>query len=174
MKRILYILTAVSFSLFALTSCEDYDFEESQGFKLQQLPKYVAFNGTGATVTLDTIDVDEDDDPFEINVEAPTYVRSDITVTYTVSGSAVYGVDYTVTGGSSTGGTINIATPTADQLTVFANGDIEVTPLTDGVTDGEKIVTFTLVSAVDADGQTFAIGRGEFLKTATVRITDID
>jgi len=174
MKKLVYILSVFAVGIFTF-SCEDYDFEEDQGFNLEQLPKYVAFNGDGNTVTLDTFDIDEEDDEIEISIEAPTFVRSALTVTYSLSGSAVFGTDYTIEGATASGGTITLD-PEPANIQDFVNGDLMFTPLTDNVVDGEKMVTITLESAVDADGEVFAVGRGgtDFLKSATVRIADVD
>ena len=57
--------------------------------------------------------------------------------------------------------------------------NLGVQALTDGVADGDKTLVITLVSAVNADGKEFSVGRGAeggtiYLRTATINIEDVD
>lgn len=173
MKNIKYIACVIA---LVFIGCEtDYDFED-RGFDLQELPNYVAFNPAGTRVTFPDVDVAEDDDPEDISIEIPGGTLSDVTVNYTFGGDAVFGTDFSVDGATSAGGTLEIAlttVPNQDGLPV--NGDIVVNLLEDGVVDGDKTLTITIVSASNADGE-LPIGRGglDLLRTATVIIEDID
>jgi len=144
MKNIKYYIA--SLVALAFVGCDtDFDFED-RGFDLQELPNYVAFNPDGTSVTFADVDVAEDDDPEDISIEIPGGTLSDVTVNYTISGDAVFGTDYTIEGATSTGGTLVIAlttVPNQDGLPI--NGNIVVTPLEDGVEDGDKTLTLTIV-----------------------------
>ncbi len=165
---------AIILSLGVLMSCEDYDLED-QGFVLQDLPGYVAFNGAGVSVSLSDVTVSEDDGSASFEVENPTGSLTDITVGYTLSGNAIFGVDYTIDDATASGGQVILPVYDGDVNTLI-HGDINITLLTDDVVDGEKTLTITLSSAVNESGETFAIGRGglDILRNATVIISDID
>ena len=171
-----YIKFLIILGIFSLAACEDFDLED-QGIVLEDLPGYVAFNGDGSSINLDTLDVNEDagldDDAF--NIENPTGTLSDITVSFEFSGTAVFGTDFTVPNSTAAGGTIILDNDVSD-VNFFNNVDFPITFLTDNAQDGEKILTITLTSAVNMDGDTFEVGRGgtETLRSATVRISDVD
>lgn len=164
-------------SIFLTISCTELDLED-QGIQLQELPNYVAFSVNGVGVTIDDIDIKEDGGTTgdDINVEIPGGTISDVTVNYAFSGTAVFGTDFTVAGATAQGGSVIIktqSTPIVDGLPL--NQDILVTLLTDGVTDGNKVLTITLTSASNAEGE-IAVGRGglNYLKQVNINIEDID
>lgn len=176
MKKIVYILFV---SIMILTGCsEEYALNDNeQGLDVIELPGYVAFNAPGATISIDDITTDENGDDVELNVEVQGGSLSDITVNYATSGTAVFGVDYDITGGSGTGGSFVIPhrqSPAPEDGDFVDNEDLVVDLLTDGVIDGTKTLVITLVSASNADGEEFAVGRGgtDLLKTANITIND--
>ncbi len=136
----------------------------------------VGVDGAGATSTITIadsdfvsfeensleVDVDENAGSTSVTLEALTTV--DINVNYSLGGTAVYGVDYTITGATSAGGsaTINPGSPGVTNL------DIQI--LTDTAEDGDKTIVITLVDASQADGTPFTIKAG----TSTVTIADVD
>lgn len=157
---------------FAFSCGNEYDLNEF--FDLEDLPGYVAFNAPGNSAILDDVLVKEDDTAASLTIENPTGTLSDITVEYDFGGDAVFGVDFNVAGASASGGTIVLKhQPTDVPNTNRVDLDIEI--LMDGLADGEKTLTITLMSASNAEGP-LAVGRGgtDFLKTATVIIEDID
>jgi hypothetical protein len=175
MKKILY--TALSLVLFA-TACTDNSLED-QGIELsEELGKYVAFSVSGVVTTIADVEVAEDagDTGSDINVEIPGGTVSNVTVNYEFSGTAVFGTDFTVAGANSNGGSVVIetqSTPIDDGLPL--NADIPVEILTDGVADGEKTLTITLVSASNAEGD-ILVGRAgtDALKQVNIVISDVD
>lgn len=176
MKKIVYILFSILLTGFY--ACEtDYDAAD-QGITLEELPKYVAFSVSGVVTTIDDIDVSEADGDTddEINVEIPGGTTSDVTVNFAFSGTAVYGTDFTVDGGTSAGGSVTIKydnTPNIDGLPF--NADLVVNLLKDDLQDGNKTLIITLTSASNADGE-IAVGRAgtDLLKTVTINISDVD
>lgn len=172
MKKLFYILTVASVLMY---SCQgDFDLADSD-IALQDLPGYVAFNGSGEAATIDDENVAEGDPDVSFNIEAPTGTLSDITVDFEFGGTAVFGSDFSVANSSASGGSITLPHNPND-VEDFDNVDLVISILTDGVTDGDKTLTITLTGATGNDGTVFAVGRGgtDFLKTATVNISDID
>lgn len=174
MKRYIYILSIL---LIILSSCEtDYNAED-QGILLQELPNYVAFSVDGAGVTLDPIEIEEDTDTDDsVNVEIPGGTLSNVTVNYSLGGTAIFGTDYTIEGATASGGSVIIDysnTPNVDGLPF--NTDILITALTDGIPDGDKSIIITLTSASNEQG-ILPVGRAgrEELRSATINIIDID
>jgi hypothetical protein len=172
MKNIVYLLFA---SVLIITGCsEEYELNDNDGnYNVDLLPGYVAFSAPGANITIDDIVTDESGADLELNVEVPTGTLSDVTVNFVFGGTAVYGVDFSVAGGSSAGGSIVIehtqSGDTADYL-FNDNADIVVDLLTDDVIDGVKTLSVTLESASNG----FSVGRGgtDLLKTTNITIND--
>jgi hypothetical protein len=175
MKKLIYILFA---SVIILTGCsEDFELNDNdQDLNVQLLEgKYVAFSASGANTTIDPENVKEGETA-ELNVEIPTGTTSDVTVNFTFGGTAVYGTDFTVPGGSSAGGSVVIVpAPGEDTSNVIDNTDIVVTLLTDDTQDGNKTLEVILASASNAEGS-INVGRGgtDLLKSQTVNISDVD
>jgi len=161
-----------------LTGCsEDFELNDNdQGLNVQLLDgKYVAFSADGANTSIDPEDAKEGES-VELNVEIPTGTTSDVTVNFTFGGTAVYGTDFTVPGGSSAGGTVVIVPDDGGgTANIIDNVDIVVTLLTDDNQDGNKTLEVILASASNAEG-TVNVGRGgtDLLKSQTVNIADVD
>ena len=160
-------------SVLILGSC-GVDYDVADYFNLEELPGYVAFDTDGDNAVMGDIEVAEDEGTVELVVENPTGTNSDITVNYSLGGSAVYGTDYTIAGASASGGSVTIK-PNSGAVNETIRGSINLELLTDGEQDGEKTIEVTLVDASNADGSV-AVGRGgtDLLKTARVVISDID
>lgn len=176
MKKIFILLTVVGF----LSACTEYDFFEDQGYTVAELPGYVAFNGAGTSVNYTVDPIDECAAAgVELEVEAPTGTLSDITVNYTLGGTAEFGTDYTIDGATASGGSFVIEHRQSADPNDFQNldnGTFTIVPLVDGVSEGDETVEVTLVSATNADGETFDVGRGgtDYLKTVSVSLVDVD
>jgi len=102
---------------------------------------------------------------------------SNTTVTYSLSGTATFGVDYTIDGATSEGGSIVIqnveGTEAPDNLA--DNEDIVVTLLSDSVEDIDETIIITLTGVSSPDGE-IALGRPNNdggLLTATIIIGDV-
>jgi hypothetical protein len=171
MKKLFYILTIASVTMY---SCDDFDLADSN-IALQDLPGYVAFNGSGEDATISDVETTEDGGDVSLNIEVPTGTLTDINVDFTFGGTAVFGTDFNVAGSDAAGGSI-LLPHNPNDVEDFDNVDIVVTMLTDGVADGDKTLTITLSGAAGTDGTVFAVGRGgtDFLKSANVVISDID
>ena len=185
MKKIKYILLITSV-IFIAGCNEDIEFADLNVEILAG--KYVAFSVDGANNTISDVEVDEegndeDGDPvtnsdgfIALNVEVPTGSTSNVTINYSLGGTAVFGTDYTISGATSAGGSIVIVPdPGDDPADLIDNADIEVTLLTDGIGDGEKIIEITLTSATNSEGE-ISVGRAgkDILKTHNVIISDVD
>jgi len=160
-------------SVFMITSCTDFDLED-QGFVLEELPSYVAFNQAG-TSAADLVEDVVEGASVTWELEAPTGTLSDITVNYSWGGDAIFGVDFDLAGSSASGGSLVIDHDPGD-VNNFDNVEFTIDLLLDGTQDGNKVLTMVLESATNADGETFAVGRGgtDFLKTGTINIAEAD
>lgn len=154
-----------------MASCGN-DYEVDEYFDLEELPGYVAFDAEGNSVVLENFSTSEVGDPITLTIECPTGTLSDITINYEISGDAVLGVDYTIDGLSGNTGSIVLVTDPSDNQN-NDRVDLMVIPLNDEVIDGDKMLTVTLTSASNAEGE-IAVGRGgtDYLKTANAIITD--
>lgn len=169
--------------LIILSSCTKFEVDDL-GFGLRPIDGYVSFANAGGAVTPIILNASETSDVQNLRIEVPTGSLSAVTVTYSFSGTAVFGTDFTVVspGGSSsaTGGTIVIKRDkTPSGLADFDFVNLGIDPITDSVTDGDKSLVITLVSAVNADGKVFSVGRGAegstiYLKEARINISDTD
>jgi hypothetical protein len=165
-----------------LSSCVDFD--DDLNFGLKPIDGYVAFANSGGTVTPIVRNVAETTGNQNLRIEVATGSLSNVTVTYSFSGTAVFGTDFNVTSPGGTvntdGGTIVI---TRNQKPAGVNDfdfvNLGIDPITDGVDDGNKTLVITLISAVNQDGKNFSVGRGAegstiYLKEASVNISDVD
>ncbi|MEM6801897.1 MAG: hypothetical protein AAF696_10875 [Bacteroidota bacterium] len=171
MKRY-YSILLIAFAVMT-TAC-DPDYEVSDYFDLEELPGYVAFDADGNNARIDDVETDENGGTTELIIENPTGTLSDITVNYALSGTAMFGTDYTIEGASAAGGSLTIV-PNSGAVNETARVTLTITLLTDDVADGEKTITVSLSDASNAEG-TIAVGRGgtDFLKVANVIIADVD
>lgn len=172
MKNIFLLLLTV----ITLVGCSD-EFTIDDVVATEALPPYVAFNPPGTSATIAPVNVNEASGSTDLNVEVPTNNQSNVNVTYTFSGTAVFGEDFTVDGADASGGTLTIEhkqTTNPDDY-VADNGDITIILLRDGVADGNKSLVVTLTSAANDEGE-LAVGRGgtDALKSVIVNIADID
>jgi hypothetical protein len=176
MKNIIKLLIVSMF----LWSCEGFDLED-QTIVVEELPGYVSFATAGGTVTPIVNNINEGTTATQnLRIECATGTLSDITVNYSFSGSAVLGTDFEVVstpGGNatSTGGTIILRNNKSPGGVVdFDFVNLPIRTLRDGVKDGSKQLVITLVSAVNADGVTYVVGRGTYMLSATINIADVD
>jgi hypothetical protein len=170
MKNVFYIILIAA----AVFACDESDIA-NQGLAIQDLPGYVAFNAPGDDAILPDVETSEDGGTVDLNIENPTGTLVDITIDYSFSGTAEFGVDFNVTGATAAGGSIVMPHNPGD-VNNFDNVDLVIELLTDGVADGEKTLTITLDGAQGTDGTAFAVGRGgtDLLKSTSVIIADID
>ena len=189
MKNFIYILV---FSV-VLVACDGFDLSDNGLDNLQDLPEYVAFDADGANASRPANAVCEGDaecanevlgrgDILYIVVEAPAGTLDDIVVSYDFGGDAVFGVDFNVDGATASGGTVTVThninqagTAITGGVAFTDRGAIPVQILTDGIVDGDKALSITLTGATRGS-ESLAIGRGgeDFLRVATVNITDVD
>ena len=171
MKKIIYILFIVFLTLNACS--DDYQLSD-QGVELELLPKYVAFAVNGAGKTIAPINLNENSGTTgtRVNIEVPSGTLSDITVNYSLSGTAVFGIDYTINGATVSGGSVVIQKKTTPNLDGLPdNVSVPIIILKDNTKDGAKTIIVTLTSATSPEGS-IVVGRGgqDLLKTAIVNI----
>lgn len=110
-----------------------------------------------------------------LEIELPTNVYSNVTVTYSItSDGAVEGVDYAVLSGNYSNGTGTITIDYDFENVGFDAENLEIASLFDGIVDETKTLTVTLVSAVTADGQSLEVGQGSLHRTKTITLVNVD
>lgn len=177
-KKIMKHIILFSISVLAMAACTDFAIED-QGFDLEELPGYVSFGNDGGTVDPAEDGADEGESA-SFKIQVPTGSLSDITVDYTLGGSATFGTDYTIDDATAAGGSILLRhdnrTSSGDRdVNDFAFVDINITALHDAQADADETVVITLTRATGADGTDFAIGRGgtDIQRQATLTIGDV-
>lgn len=163
MKKFLYTLIVATI----IVSCNEFDIED-QGFDLEALPESVSFNGSGDDWNVD--DDTSEGSSYTLEVEAPNGTLSDIVVTYTLSGTATFGTDYTIAGATASGGTMTIVHDPSD-IVEFDHGEIVVDVIADAATEDAETIIITLASATRGS-ESVAVGRGgtDFGKSATLTV----
>ncbi|MFN8842823.1 MAG: hypothetical protein ACK5WV_04450 [Chryseotalea sp.] len=167
-----------------LSSCTEFELDDLV-LNLKPIGNHVAFaNSSGGTITPISLNRSESSTASALRIENATGSLSSITVSYTFSGTAVFGQDFTVTspGGTvnASGGTIKIvATNKKSTVADFAFVNLSIDPITDGIKDGAKTLIITLTNAVNEKGEIFDLGRGLdgqtiYHKSATINISDED
>lgn len=159
----------IAFVTFMVASCStDYDVNEY--YDLEELPGYVAFDADGNDITVGEREITEVGGSTNVVVEHPTEILSDVTVNYTLGGTAVFGVDYTIAGATAAGGSMTISSDRGNVAETY-RGNITVTAIDNIIVDADKTVILTLASASNAEGD-IVVGRGgkEFQKEAVVNI----
>ncbi|MDF1695622.1 MAG: hypothetical protein P1U56_07330 [Saprospiraceae bacterium] len=165
------LIIALVCTLFIVSCGNEYDTTEY--FDLEELPGYVAFDADGNTINPDR-SVAEDAGAFNVFVEHPTDLTSDATANYTISGDAVWGVDYTIEGATEAGGSVVISSDRGNFAETY-RGAVVVTALADGEVDGNKTLTLTLTNASNSSGD-IAVGRGgtEYQRSINITLEDVD
>jgi hypothetical protein len=161
----LLILVGMSFP-----SCTYDSFEEE--LSLKEIPNsneaaFVRFDNSVSTVSAAEADLEA-----SVRLEFTFPIETDVTVSYTYSGTAVEGEDFTIEGASGGSGTIVI--PHNPDAITINQVDLVVNLIEDGVVDGDKDVTVTLTDAVAADGTPLSIGQAGKFTEVTFQITDSD
>lgn len=135
---------------------------------------YVAFASS-------SLSVEEGQEDVSVTLEAyPGNERdTDVTVTYTLGGTAVFGTDYTIAGATATGGTATIIPNVeGDGDPSTLDLDIVILDNTDvaGEDDEAKTIEITLTGASDnkEDELTLGVGGDDDLTVTTITINDND
>lgn len=167
MKKIFYMLLS---SVILISCNDDFDIAD-QGFDLENLPESVAFDGAGNTSNANATIAEGA--TRSVVVEAPAGTEDDIIVTYSLSGTATYGADYTIAGATASGGTVTITRNT--NFAETDRGTIPLVTINDVDVESSETVIITLVSAT-RNGEAIAVGRGGTTVglTATITITSND
>lgn len=156
LKRILPVIFI--FALF-VTACEDV----SEPFSIEDgaVPAYVIIETTDRNVLAGG--------SLEVLFQLAQTQEEDVIVEYQMSGDAVAGEDYVMTGGQ--GGTVTIEHNPDNQT--FDRGSIMLDfPITAALGTSRNL-TFTLVSATTASGEELSVGRAEIGLSRTYTINGL-
>jgi hypothetical protein len=171
MKNIISMLVLIVFGILISNSCTYdslIDEHALKGIPNSDEPAFVRFDKSVISI----IEVGEGDGVTSVNIEFIFSIEADIEVNYSFSGSAVWGVDYEVDGGTESGGSATVIHDPA--VATIGSTTVEIFLLKDDNVDGEKELIITLDEAVASDGTLIDVGQGDLYKVATFRIIDID
>jgi hypothetical protein len=152
-----------------LTGCDQTFKDDKYDIGATAQPAFVRFTNPNSSNNIYTR---SEGDKVVLAVYASYGVAEDIVVTYTFSGSAVYGTDFVVEGASASGGSLTI--PYNVGVASRGGAEFEVDLLRDNTTDGDKELVIRLVSATTASGKQLGVGQGPAFVESKITIKDTD
>jgi hypothetical protein len=170
MNNFKYLLfLCLSFGLFS--SCEYDSFEEESGLKgvegTEQNPFIRLDNSLQGSAA-----VGEDDGGISIEIQNLFPVETDVTVTYSLGGTATFGEDYTISGATASGG--DIVVPFDASTVGISTAGLSIDIINDcDIEEGETIV-LELVDAKADDGSAFDVGQGDLHKAVTIALNEVE
>lgn len=170
--KIQHILLALLCS-FALASCDYDSFEEETALSgLEDVNPFVRLLTGGAGGT-STVTVSEDTDDFVVSVESQVTVpNTDVTVTYSLGGTAEYGTIYEIEGGSAAGGTLAIPFQNESSPTAFNSEDISINFLVDSLMSESATIILTLDEVSSSNGTAVDAGQGPLRKELVITLVN--
>ncbi|RED92626.1 hypothetical protein [Marinoscillum furvescens] len=183
MKNIFIII----FALIVMSACEDFE------DPIAGIPETDLFVQFGAN-TPDTVAAGEGGTSQTVTIQSPISFQEDLIATITFTGSAEFGVDFDISADSITSG--NSGTKVYPIVSKDANGasilvpyipaggndlitdqvDFDIDFLSDGITDGDKVLEVALTGATGTttSSLTLAGGRGPIRNDTYINIADSD
>jgi hypothetical protein len=168
MKNFKYLLfLCLSAGLFF--SCEYDSFEDEgalSGIEGTEQNPFVRIDNTlqGSAAA------DETDGSIAITLENIFPTEDDVTVNYSLGGTATFGEDYMIAGASATGGSITIPW---EETFGIATEDLVIDVMYDCVADAGETIVLTLTSAQGADGRQFNVGQGSLHGSVEIALGDV-
>jgi hypothetical protein len=153
------------------SSCEYDSFEEESGLKgvegTEQNPFIRLDNSLQGSAA-----VGEDDGGISIEIQNLFPVETDVTVTYSLGGTATFGEDYTISGATASGG--DIVVPFDASTVGISTAGLSIDIINDcDIEEGETIV-LELVDAKADDGSAFDVGQGDLHKAVTIALNEVE
>ena len=154
-----------------LSSCEYDSFEEESGLGGVQGTEQNPFTRLDNSLQ-GSAGTEEDAGVFNIPVENIFPVETNVTVTYALGGTAIFGEDYTIAGATASGGEITIEFDKSSVGVSVANIGIEI--INDCDIEGSETVTIQLTDTKAEDGTPFNTGQGDLHTFVEVTIADVE
>lgn len=169
MNNFKYLLfLCLSFGLFS--SCEYDSFEEESGLKgiegTEQNPFIRLDNSLQGSAAV------AEDGGLSIELQNLFPVETDVTVTYSLGGTATFGEDYTISGATASGG--DIVVPFDASIVGISTAGLVIDVINDCIIEEAETITIELTDAKADDGSAFDVGQGDLHKSVTVTLSDVE
>ena len=157
-----------------LVGCDYESFEEESaleqlefGNPFVRLDNSIVGNALEATVS-------EDDSTFSVSVANPFNSGSDVTVSYSLGGSAEYGEIYTIEGANAGGGSIFLPfqDPDDDESVAISQDNIVINFLVDTLLTAPQTIELTLTEASASGGEAYDVGQGDLFGNVTITLVN--
>jgi hypothetical protein len=164
-----YILICL-ISLAALSSCDYESYEEESALTgLAPTDPFVRLITGGAGGTEEAV-VSPTDTTFEVEIESQLVIPADVTVDYTLGGTATYGEVYEIPGATASGGSVTIPWGDLNGVTTFPSEAVTINFLVDTLLNGPETIIIDLVSASTTDGAAVLPGQGPLRNSLTLTL----
>ncbi len=154
----------------ALASCEYDSYSEEAALSgIETQDPFVRFDNSltgGVAVEEDTMAVVET----SIRVEFTFPIETDVTIDYSLKGTATFGEDYEIDGATAQGGSITISHDPA--ALAISSAQLVISVLPDMIAEGGETIEIELTGATAADNTTLNVGQGPLHGAVTVNIAD--
>ena len=155
-----------------LVACDYESFEEETALSgLQEGNPFVRLLTGGADGTAETT-VSPTSTGFAVSVESQVVRDADVTVNYTLGGSAAYGTVYEIDGASAAGGSVTIPFDDGAGGTSFTSEDININFLVDTLLNGPETIVVELADATATNGVSVDAGQGPLRKSLTITLVN--
>ena len=169
-----YLLITALLACGVFVGCDYESYEEERTLEnLTYGNKFVRLLTGGVTGMFEFVVGEEEAPGLNVNVQNLFGDGGDVTVEYSLGGTADYGEDYIIEGASASGGTLTIPFDNADpESTAPAQAPIFIELLVDTLVNGPQTIELSLVSATNSDGETVDVGQGTLRKDLTINLVN--
>ena len=155
-----------------LVGCDYESFEEESALvNLQQGNRFVRLDNSIVGNALEAT-VSEEDTTFSVAVANPFNSGSDVTVSYSLGGTAEYGEIYTIDGASASGGDIVLPFQENAESVQISQEDIVINFLVDTLLTAPQTIELTLTGASASGGESFDVGQGDLFGNVTITLVN--
>jgi hypothetical protein len=161
------------FTAFSLVFACDYDSYEDE-IALQELEYTNPFVRLESADVggVRTVTVSDSGQTFTVEIVNPSNAASDLTVEYSLGGTADYGEVYTTDVGSDTGGTISLPFDDGSNTDAVVFETITFTTLVDTLVNGPQTIEVELVDVTSTGGVDYQVGQGPLYRTLEITLVN--
>jgi len=151
-------------------ACDYESFEEESALgDLQTGNAFVRLITGGVAGTEDVV-VGEESTSADVTIESSSVRGGDVTVEYSLGGTAEYGTIYTIEGASQSGGNLLIPFQESVDNTAPARADITINFMVDTLMAVDQTIELSLVSATSSDSESLDVGQGPLRQSLTINL----
>lgn len=167
------------FKLFALlallggvAACDYEPFEDEEGLSmLEAVNPYVRLDDSDANGMRQVV-LSDSGQVITVDVVNESNVVADLTVEYSIGGSATFGEIFTVSPGNANGGTLQIAFDDGSNTDAEVSESITITTLVDTLVNGPETIEIALTGVSATNGATYDVGQGPLYRTLTINLVN--